>query len=47
MEVLDVLRSRGYRGSQIFLKGDEDALFNDRYAQLAALMDELRSEYQL
>lgn len=46
MEILDVLRSRGYRGSRVFLKGDEEMLFSTRYAEIAALMDELRPEYQ-
>jgi hypothetical protein len=47
MEIVDVLRGRGFRGSQVFLKGDEEALFNERYEEIAALMDELRPEYQV
>jgi hypothetical protein len=45
MEIVDVLRGRGFRGSRLFLKGDEEALFTQRYAQLAAQLDSLRLEY--
>jgi len=47
MEILDILRSRGFRGSRLFLKGDEEDLFANRYASILQEWDELRREYGL
>jgi hypothetical protein len=47
MEILDVLRARGFRGSRLFLKGDEEALFSRRYAEILKEWDGLRTEYGL
>jgi hypothetical protein len=47
MEILDVLRATGFRGSRLFLKGDEGALLSSRYAEILAHWDELRAEYDL
>lgn len=47
MEILDVLRAKGFRGSRLFLRGDEEKLFADRYAEILAQWDELRSDYDL
>jgi hypothetical protein len=47
MEILDVLRGRSFRGSRIFLKGDEEALFARKYAEVIYEWDDLRAEYDL
>jgi hypothetical protein len=47
IEILDVLRARGFRGSRLFLKGDEEALFSRRYAEILKEWDGLRTEYGL
>jgi hypothetical protein len=47
MEILDVLRAKGFRGSKLFLKGDEEAVFGRRYAEVLREWDELRAEYDL
>lgn len=47
MEIVDILRGRGFRGSRLFLKGDEEALFAGRYSAVLREWDKLRSEYDL
>jgi len=47
MELLDVLRAKGFRGSRMFLKGDEETLFARRYGEILSQWDELRAEYEL
>lgn len=47
MEVLDVLRGHSFRGSRVSLKGDEETLFANRYAEIIEEWDELRAEYNL
>lgn len=47
MEILDVLRGRSYSGASLFLKGDEEALFENRYREVLNEWDGLRSHYGL
>jgi hypothetical protein len=47
LEILDVLRGRSYSGASLFLKGDEESIFYDRYADILAKWLELRPEYNL
>lgn len=47
MELLDVLGARSFSGSSTFLKGDEESIFEVRYAHILALWDELKPEYGL
>jgi hypothetical protein len=47
MEVLDILRSRSFSGASIFLKGDEEAHFSQRYMEVISEWDALRPEYGL
>lgn len=47
MEVLDVIRGRGFRGTRLFLKGDEESLFAQRYSQVLKVWDGMRHEYGL
>jgi hypothetical protein len=47
MEVLDVLRGRGWKGSELRLRGNEEELFVRRYAEIAREWDELRPQYNL
>ena len=45
MEILDVLRARSYSGRSLFLRGDEEAIFATRYAELVDEWARLRPEY--
>lgn len=47
MEILDVLRARSFSGGSVFLKGDERAIFSDRYDKIRSKWHELRPEYGL
>jgi hypothetical protein len=47
MEILDVLRARSFRGSSVFLKGNEEAIFGAKYRQMFDLWKELRPAYGL
>lgn len=47
MELLDVLRGRSFSGASLFLKGDEEAIFENRYSEILALWEELKPEYGL
>ena len=47
MEIVDVLRGRGFRGTRLSLQGDEEVLFAQRYAQVLEEWDALRGEYSL
>jgi hypothetical protein len=46
-EILDVLRGKGYSGSSLFFKGDEESIFCDRYKNILSEWLELRPEYGL
>lgn len=45
MEILDVLRGRSFSGASLFLKGDEEAIFERRYADILKRWEELKPEY--
>ena len=47
MEILDVLRSRSFRGSSVFLRGDEEAIFAAKYRHMLSLWTEFRPLYGL
>lgn len=47
MEILDVLRGVSFAGATVFLKGDEEAAFGDRYGEVLQLWNELKPEYGL
>lgn len=45
MEILDVLRGRSYSGLTTFFRGDEEAIFAARYAEIVAEWERLMPEY--
>jgi hypothetical protein len=47
MEILDVLRARSFRGSSVFLRGNEEAAFAAKYKRMLGLWKKLRPEYGL
>lgn len=47
MEILDVLRSRSFKGDSLALKGDEEAIFKQKYLKMLELWRELRPDYGL
>lgn len=47
MELLDILRSRSFRGSSLLPRGDEEAIFKAKYLQMLGLWNDLRPEYDL
>jgi hypothetical protein len=47
MEILDVLRAKSFRGSAVFLKGNEEALFSAKYRHMLQLWKEFRPDYGL
>jgi hypothetical protein len=47
MEILDVLRSRSFRGSSVFLRGNEESLFAAKYQRMVQLWTHFRPEYGL
>ncbi len=47
MEILDVLRSKSFTGSALFLTGNEEAMFAEKYRRMVSLWREFRPEYDL
>lgn len=47
MHILDIIRGRSFANPSIFLKGDEDRIFFDRYSQLLNEWRALRPHYGL
>lgn len=47
IEILDVLRARSFSGASLFLKGNEEAIFKRRYAEIVEKWTALRPEYGL
>jgi hypothetical protein len=47
MEILDVLRGRAFSGRSVFLRGDEEALFADKYIEMLRIWESLKPEYGL
>lgn len=47
MEIVDVLRGRGFKGAQLSLRGDEAFLFQERYKAIRKIWKELRPHYGL
>lgn len=47
MELLDVHRSRSFSGASLFLKGDEEALFEAKFTAIATRWEQLKPEYGL
>jgi hypothetical protein len=45
MEILDILRGRSFSGGSLFLKGDEEAIFANRYIAMLTQWEELKPEY--
>ena len=47
MEILDVVRGLGHSGASVFLKGDEEHIFKERYTALVKEWISLRPQYNL
>jgi hypothetical protein len=47
MEILDVLRSRSFRGAELTLRSDEEAIFKTRFLRILELWRSLRTDYGL
>jgi hypothetical protein len=47
MHILDVLRGVSFGADRVYLRGDEQHLFEQRYREILKMWDELRPEYGL